>query len=175
MAWSDVASDAVKIGLGALVGGFFAIGLARQAHKIRLREEYSRRRRDQLEKISDAFDETSRGILSHITGLYSMVGTQELFADKARVQQVLGFDDNAHQDDLQGYLLKLHSLEARSTLLDVPGVAAGIAKYRAAVLAASIKGSDTQGTLEQNGKVLAGIHDLRAAVINSMSTAYKNA
>lgn len=52
MTWVEVASDAVEIGLGALIAGVFSFLGGAHAHKHRLAEEYFRRRRDSLEKLS---------------------------------------------------------------------------------------------------------------------------
>ncbi len=50
---ADVWDDAVKIGLGAIVGGIFSYLGMRATQKYDERKEYTRRKRDALEKIAD--------------------------------------------------------------------------------------------------------------------------
>lgn len=51
MTWIEVADSAVKIGLGALIGGAASYLSTRMTHDRGARAEYAKRRRDLLEKV----------------------------------------------------------------------------------------------------------------------------
>jgi hypothetical protein len=69
MTWIDVASDAVKIGLGALIGASATLLNAQLAHNNRKSEEYTKRRRDSLESIMPEFNELFLDAMSEISAL----------------------------------------------------------------------------------------------------------
>ncbi|HEX7314363.1 MAG TPA: hypothetical protein VF297_10595 [Pyrinomonadaceae bacterium] len=60
--WVDVADTAVKIGLGALLGGVFSIVLAWLSHKQSTSRDYFKRRRELIEGIVDDLDRFYRSM-----------------------------------------------------------------------------------------------------------------
>jgi hypothetical protein len=51
----EIVDTAVKIGLGAIISGFFGFLLARISYRNDLGKEFAKRRRDSLEKVSSQF------------------------------------------------------------------------------------------------------------------------
>lgn len=64
MTWIDVADSAIKIGLGALIGGFFAIIAAIVNHRQQVNLSHEERLRTTLEEISKELESTLSALFS---------------------------------------------------------------------------------------------------------------
>jgi hypothetical protein len=175
MTWVEVASDAVKIGLGAFVGGVFAFLTTRQAHKIRLKEEYSRRRRDQLEKISEAFERVSRFATDHVATLHAVADIRGSKKEKEALLSVSGHHPVDDHEALMDMLNELHSIEARLALLAMHHISEEVEKYRQALTTASMEGVGGKESKTQREELSASIHTQRTIIFTLMALAYKNA
>jgi hypothetical protein len=71
--WVDVADNAVKIGLGALLGGGFGLLLASLNNKSQVKKALYERRREILESIVDAVDSTCNAAAVHWATLANAV------------------------------------------------------------------------------------------------------
>ena len=175
MLWIEVVSDAVKIGLGALIGGIFAFVTARQAHKIRLNEEYSRRRRDQLEKISETFERVSRFVTDHVATLNAVADIRASKKQKEALLSVSGHHPIDHHEALMDALNEIHSIEARLALLALHHISEEIEKYRMMFTTASLEeeaGKESEALREE---LLASIHKQRTIIFTLMALAYRDA
>jgi hypothetical protein len=170
--WIPVVSDAVKIGLGAVVGGVFAIGGAIKAHRLKQSEEYTRRCRDGLQQISQEFD------------AIAIVGT-------ARVAALIVIYES-YKDDGSGYLYSaidkelgdaypltrcvkdLHSIETRLALYSFPEIAKAIEVYRLTLckMHQEISGAHDESRFADYSDWL---HREQSEVLSLLATAYKNA
>ena len=112
--WIDVASDAVKIGLGACIGGFFAILSLIQSHELELKREYAKRRRDELEKIAPSFESITT---------FSLNSISKNKAGYLQGQKPVGYDD------VEKNLYELKTLEARLRLMNYPASAHLVISY----------------------------------------------
>jgi hypothetical protein len=70
MTWIDVVDDAIKIGLGALVGGMFSLLVLWRTHQHEINKELLRRKQDSLQTIAEEF-ETFHSKLMNLTSIYS--------------------------------------------------------------------------------------------------------
>lgn len=67
--WAQVASDAVKIGLGAVVGGGFGVWLALLNNRQQVARDFHARKRRLLEKVVSEFDEFFKDLTLFATSL----------------------------------------------------------------------------------------------------------
>lgn len=167
-AWIDVASDAVKIGLGALIAGFFALLGSHFAHRQKLDEEYSRRRRDSLEKLSSEFDRVALVGMDRLGTLLAMNETNETETGRELADAIA--DAMKTDDSILECLYDLHSIEARLALLAFPQIAEAVETYRE--MFSQMGPSVTEQTLQTLDKEL---HGQRTKVITLMAIAYQDA
>src|SRR5579883_689336 len=129
MTWIEVASDAVKIGLGAIIGGLLALISARQTHRHRVAEEYSRRRRDHLEKVMAEFDTISLSIMSHAVAIYKeSKGDPKIDEALKKVQENRVTTGKSLEESQR----ELNPLEARVALMGFDQTAKSIEAFRVA-------------------------------------------
>ena len=67
--WAQVASDAVKIGLGALVGGGFGVWLALLNNRQQVARDFYARKRQILEDVVTQFDKFFKDLTLFVTNL----------------------------------------------------------------------------------------------------------
>lgn len=173
MTWPEVVSDFIKIGLGAIIGGAFALIVARQAHTNRLKEEYSRRRRDQLEKISERFDEVSRASTEHVAHLHSLAGIEIPENEREATLEALGFDPIEDQKDLGNLIDELHSIEARLALLSLHHISEEVERYRHLLTDGAIEGLEDKRTDDEKATVADSLNKLRTVIFTLMALAYE--
>ena len=130
--WIEVASDAVKIGLGAFIAGFFAILASRISHNHKLTEEYSRRKRDKLEGISDDFNKISIAANKRTISWWLLEIINKLDDSDAKTDIGLNvikeIKENRNLEDV--YILQ--SIESRMALLGLPKISKAVEDYRIA-------------------------------------------
>jgi hypothetical protein len=106
---------------------------ARQAHRLRQREKYSRRRRDRLEAISESFDATTREAMdqvAHISALADVSGSRK---KREAIAAAFGRDILSDHERVMSILYELHSIEARLALLALPHISEEVEKFRLAL------------------------------------------
>lgn len=124
MTWIDVTDSAVKIGLGALIAGWFSFVISRMSQ----RAEYTKRRRDQIEKVTgmmNDFDKIYRHQKALFDTLFSPAGpvVNEEYSAEFRVLDEklrVAFEKFA---DASGILLLLGETAAVSALDDYDSAA----------------------------------------------------
>lgn len=173
MTWIEVASDTVKIGLGTVVGGLFALLTARQAHKHRRSEEYIKRRRDQLERISESFDKVSWYVIDLLSSLLSVSEMRVSKEIKEAVLEETGHHPVGGHEAFMEKMAELHSIEARLALLALPHLADAVEEYRHAVTTASTEGITGRSEKMEREKLFNAILTQRATVITMMAQFYE--
>lgn len=174
MTWIDVASDAVKIGLGAIVGGIFALLAALTAHHHKKSEEYTRRRRDKLEQIASEFGVVSLNGLTKAASLCSYFSSN--IPDGALYEQLE--HELAEKQTPMKCLTDLHSIEAQLALLGFPHIAELVEDYRHGFCAldsideSALSHSEKQQKAES---LAAELNSSRTLIVTHLSLAYKNA
>ncbi len=168
MTWIEVVSDAVKIGLGALIGAIAAIVNAKINHDHKKNEEYSKRRRDSLESIMPDFEGAS------IETMQIAVAVPRAFDDTPDETRT-GEPASSYQPDIrktQELNLTMARLESRVTLLGFEALAEKIEDFRS--------GMNELLTLEVLDKSAAAeklfaLDDLKTDIEKGFADAYKNA
>lgn len=175
MTWIEIASDAVKIGLGAVIGGLFAFFTANQSHKHRKQEEYSKRRRDQLEKISESFDKVSCYALEFVSAILAVSGAR--LPKKAKESLLIdsGHDPIESHEIFMTHLTDLHSIEARLALLALPHIAEEVESYRHALSNVSTNGVGGRSNASERAEIFDSIHYQRTIILTLMAQSYKDA
>jgi phage host-nuclease inhibitor protein Gam len=118
-----LASDAIKIGLGAAVGGLFAVLGAGFQHRRSLQAEYNKRVRDTIEQLAERFEKTNSFYLERL----AIAETGELQPEH-RDKALWG----ALQWKYRDFSVDLHQMEGRLALLDAIEIANVVQKYRRA-------------------------------------------
>lgn len=173
MTWLDIASDATKIGLGAIVGGAFALLAAQQAHRLRQREEYSRRRRDRLEAISESFDAATREAMdevSHISAFADVSGSRK---KREALAAAFGRDILSDHQRVMNILYELHSIEARLALLALPHISEEVEKFRQALAELVSQDARTDEAKLERERLAEFLHPQRTVIVTMMAIAYQ--
>jgi hypothetical protein len=80
--WSDVADTAIKIGLGALLGGVFSIVLTWLSHRQSTSRDYFKRRRELIEGIVDDLDRFYRNMSLFRSSLQNLLFINSCYAEQ---------------------------------------------------------------------------------------------
>ena len=126
----DVASDAVKIGLGALLGGLFAYVLANQAYTIRRRESIEKRRLDKIETLAERFDKCGRELLLENGKMLSICNSGSNQAERQVMMAGIGYDEEKSVLRYLELIGDLHSIEIQLELLGLAAVKGKVEQYR---------------------------------------------
>ena len=128
--WIDVADNAVKIGLGALIGGTFGIWVAWLNNSIQTKKALNERRRQIIELVIESVDSACNAASLYWSNLGNGVykrGNGEKLTDT----------DNAQLDSLQSKFFEsftvLNSSGAKLLLLDESDAEAQLQELRAAL------------------------------------------
>jgi hypothetical protein len=173
MTWIDIASDSVKIGLGALIAGLFTLLGGAKTHRQKLDEEYSRRRRDSLEKLSSDFDRialTGMERLSNWAAIHQIGDSKEGKNLAAAVESELMTDAT-----MLKCLYELHSIEARLALLGFPHIAEAVEAYRIIFTDVDPDENQNPAELQRFQELETKLHSQRTMVITLMGKAYQKA
>lgn len=165
--WIHVASDAVKIGLGAVIGGLSALLIAYQSHRHTKDQEYATRRRDLLEKISPKFDEVSLGAMSQAVTFVRAVTQEsgvEAEIDKAR----FSFDDRAEK--ILQLNKELNLVESNVALLGYKDLADDVETFRSKFR--DLVGSE-RAERARSVQVCEELSELRYQIIEKFAEAYR--
>lgn len=173
MTWIDVASDAVKIGLGALIAGLFALLGSSRAHRQKLDEEYSRRRRDTLEKLSSDFDRIALIGMDRLTNWVAVHTTGQTKGGRklaAAIEAELMTDAPVLK-----CLYELHSIEAKMALLGFPHIAEAIEVYRGRFTELDMPDAPKGEEVRRYAELEKELHAQRTIVITLMAEAFQKA
>lgn len=173
MTWTEVASDAVKIGLGAIIGGVFALLASRMAHQQKLTEEYSRRRRDILEKLAERFDYIAQVGIQRAAHLSALCSVKPLKTREEIAKMVA--EAEGGKDSTMDYLIELHSIEAKLALLAFSHISEVLEEYR--MLFTSLDPAVVPKTKEAEGYAVleTALHARRTIIVTLMAQAFKEA
>lgn len=134
MTWTEVVSDAVKIGLGALIGGVVSLIAVGLTHRHRKAEEYTTRRRDSLEAVMPEFDGLSRGIMAESVRV--MKAFPKLTDDAVAIDTTR-YNYAEREAAVRERNLELNVVEAKVALLGLEDIAKSIDSFRSQALAIS--------------------------------------
>jgi hypothetical protein len=138
MTWAEVASDAVKIGLGALIGGAFGLYGMIKTHRLQLNAEYARRRRDGLERVATEFDKVAISGMNQAAAYVAY--SETLLEEEVSDEVIKAFaEDLVRNKPLGKCLEELHTLEAKTALLGYPEIAEELETYRHALTTLNLK------------------------------------
>lgn len=168
MTWIEVASDAVKIGLGALIGAIAAIVNAKVNYSHKKNEEYSKRRRDSLELIMPEFEETSLALMQLTVDIPDAF--KNILEDNKIDTEV--FDYQKEKREIKNLNLALVKLESKVILLGFEELASKIDELRVSML--DIVNTKTSTRKLMINKILV-TNELKDNITKEFAEAYKNA
>lgn len=167
--WIDVASDAVKIGLGALIGASSTIITAYLSHVHNRKHDYSTRRRTRLEEIMPEFDALSLEALR--LACKFLVAVKDPNDAVVKVDPQV-FDLTSEASNVNNINSRLNSVEANIALLDYPELAAKVEDFRDGFRSLVELGSASYSFAE--GRVN-NLGDTRHRIIEVFAEAYRYA
>lgn len=167
--WIHVASDAVKIGLGAVIGGLSALIIAYQSHRHAKDQEYSTRRRDLLEKVSPTFDEISLEAMNQAVKFVDAV-TEELGVEAEIDKEKFSFEDRAEK--ILKINRELNLVESSIALLGYKNLADNVETFRSKFrgLVASKRAERAKSV-----QICEELSEHRYQIIDKFAEAYKSA
>lgn len=124
--WMEVVDSAIKIGLGAVIGGIATYVTTKTTHDHDSRKEYIKRRRDMLDKIVDDLDGFSQHLMDYWANvnnaLFKKANSQRL-TDKEleEIQEKENTLFNSFKD--------LHTVESRLLLLSEKKMSDNFTEY----------------------------------------------
>ncbi len=126
----DIVADTVKIGLGALIGGTFAIWTQKLSSKDRLRESFVLSRRERLTEISREFARIHNMILHNWISEHGAGEVTQSEEEKQALLEIMQEANDCTDMDAAGATARLHELEAEMCLLGAPELAQLMENYR---------------------------------------------
>ena len=152
--WIEVASDAVKIGLGALIGGAVTVLTLILAHRHEYNKERIRRRQEMLESIATQFEQAH-------AYFYDLMGSLRVF-DHVKKLEVIG----TQRDKTEAMLLTMQGLEGKLMLLQLFHAVEWLKRYHLACSDVVTTHGDAVIKAERVG-------DSEAAQLSKNLTAYR--
>ncbi len=171
-----VVHDAVKIGLGALIGGVFALLGTWLASKRKLHERVVERRQDSLEEIATDLEHI-HAIVIDKSSVLSAAEITEQDSNPDAVRHIMESEQDRTSDSFEQALYDLHTIEARLCLLGHESTSAMVEKYRTHISLIL----DLEDTLErEEGPVLEDVRafqqqamTMRLDIVRALANAYK--
>ena len=169
--WIPVVSDAVKIGLGAVIGGVFTLIGSITAHRLKSSGEHSQRRREALYQAAQEFDPIA------ITGLAraSALTTYYETADDTRDLYSEMETELVKARSPAQCLKELHSIETRMALFSFSTLAKAIEAYRTTLHALEQEEEKPASSATRFADLAKKLAEHRAEVIAQFSNGYKRA
>ena len=173
MTWVSVVDSAVKIGLGALIAGFFAFLAANFTHSREVEKEYTKKRRDFLEKAIDGLSKFHKGytllrarfhdhLLRRLRGAADSKEDIEEFTEAYRI-----YGEGASTlVDVEGYILSIGEEKLHQTMMDY-------ADFTSSVYDKFYIGSDEVTTEEQIREINNSMRAKRKALLLEVAEAYR--
>jgi DNA repair ATPase RecN len=176
--WIPVVSDAVKIGLGAIIGGGFSLFAAWFSSNRKLRESQVTDRRQQLREITA---EMSRIHTLFLHNSSSIAAALQLNDSRTKSAKALRDAIEEHlmelSPEIESALHKLHELEAQLCLMGFEPVSAHVEAYRFALT--GITELDDDATTADKALFCDAyqkhIMEARLLTLRTLANAYKNA
>lgn len=167
--WIHVASDAVKIGLGAAIGAVSVFLVTYLNHRHEESQEYSNRRRDLLEKIMPKFDEVSLEAMNQVVNFVEAV--TEGFSVEGEIEKDrFAFEEQA--ENILNLNRELNLVESNVALLGYKSLAENVEEFRKGFR--ELVGSERGERIE----AMRTSHDLsglRYTIIDQFAEAYRSA
>jgi len=129
--WIDVCDSAIKIGLGALIGGGFTLASTLFSSRRKLAEALTTDKRAQMLKISDEICEIHTMFLDHASTLAAFLPAFELKGKSHKaIREIVEQHLFEQSPELQRAMFRLHEIEARLCVLGFEPIAAVLEDYR---------------------------------------------
>ena len=171
MTWLEVADTAIKIGLGALIGGLISLIVQRRAHAHDDRSELLRRRRDTMDEICKDFEGVHATTVEFASGAEHILNSQPFGTDTLRNM----LEPRDTRSSRSKGLAVLQHLEGRLSLLGYPSIAQLIQDYRMD-LARMGKATDTKdwnAGVKTVNEIQASLEKRRVTIYEHFSTVFK--
>ena len=165
MTWIEVASDAVKIGLGALVGAIATVVSIYLTHKNKKNEEYTTRRRDMLEELMPFFDNASRDGLNIIA--ITLNDHIDYYKDNPEVDEIKGSVPSPFT-----VVGQLNEIESKLILIGFSELAKKIDRFGNVFMRNNNENRDSKDAMLA---CVAELDELRYEVLSELSRCYKDA
>lgn len=176
MDWSPIIHDAVKIGLGAFIGGVFAIIGTHFASRRRIREDLISKRRDHLIEMTREFSRLHTMFTDQWSHRISAIAFEKEPDASAR-DLVLAIEEALLEREPEIYegLLALHELEAQLCVIGYPLLSHLVEQYRFS--ATEIGSLSSDGDAEQREQALEAhqnsLMQARANILAVMTMSYQ--
>lgn len=131
---AEIVHDAVKIGLGAVIGGGFTIWATNLASKRRREEDLVAKRRDHILDITKRFSRLHTLFTDHWSSKISaLIFEHDESEDAKTLKEWIEEELFEREPEIYEGLTELHELEAEVCLLGAPDIAEVLERYRYAV------------------------------------------
>jgi hypothetical protein len=87
MTWLDILDTAIKIGLGAIIGGFFTVWANKQIHDNQIKKEILIDNRKTLKEIGSRFESIHIRVITLIQEMYSFID-QHFLETKSKIEEL---------------------------------------------------------------------------------------
>jgi len=169
LTWIHVASDAVKIGLGALIGTGASLLITHQKQRHTENLEYSQRRRDLLEKVMPKFDDASLDAMSQVVKFLDAV-TSEYGVEAEIDKDTFSFEERTPK--IFECNAELNLVESNVSLLGYKDLANEVEEFRARFRTlVELERAERVQAMQEFQK----LSDLRYSIIDGFSEAYRDA
>ena len=133
--WFPIIHDAVKIGLGALIGGTFSLWTSRITSRHRNKEDLTSKRRERLVELSR---ELAQLHTLFVAQWATTIGSLSIKGQRSKgakaLMNILEEELFEREPEIYNALLKLHEVEAEMSLIGAFFISDAIEQYRFAVV-----------------------------------------
>ncbi|MDQ8192650.1 hypothetical protein [Roseibacillus persicicus] len=173
--WVEVASDAVKIGLGALIAALSALVIGERKHKHNLRERYADARRLKIADAMSGFMKHDLDAMGNATLMADIAENRRLKKEATNdvARNTLLYDGS--RDELHKLNAAFNGLEATLYLSDAKTVADMIESYRVKLFQFTEVGIVDDTEWARLVPALTELHEIRYTILTQLSSCYKDA
>ena len=171
--WITVTDTAVKIGLGTLIGGVFAIVMVSLTSRRKLHEKFVEKCRNSLEEISEELER----INSIVIQKSSIIAAVLEDSHASEIHKFAKADVATLDTDFGDALLSLHKVEAKLCLLGVEEISAMVEQFRIDIthgLELEDLPPDDDYGLYLNDKYNEIVSQHRLQILRAMAKKYRN-
>jgi len=168
MTWIEVASDAVKIGLGAFVAGIFAVLIAFFNHRFKTKEKSGNRRRKAINEAIDTFEEVALSTMNEVRSLRAENESEDL----NDLLYSSGKPDDAKLRSRGEEFRALEKMEYRLVVLGFERAAAEVASYKQLFL--KVEYLEEGREHDRYSRFESQLEAKQIAVLKKLSAAYKS-
>lgn len=172
MTWIEVASDAVKIGLGAVIGLASALMTTYISNRNKKDESFTDRKRNLLEHVMPIYEVLSLDAMEEAVAAMKGFDHGEEEPEKAIDVDIGIYDFESSKDLILRMTRQFNELESKVSLLGLTDLANMIDTQRSVFHSICTSNKTTWSSLFQKVKEL---EELRYQIFREFATSYKNA